>query len=317
MKFFPIFLASSLLILTGCDSDGTVVEAPAGLLSEATPVESTGIPVGTSTPILIQLMFAGATFVAVDDPDANPESGDGVLSFTEDTVTWTRPDLVEVGTYTDTGDSVLVASFPDRDISFEENGFNLIWDSRSYLRAGNSLFDSQESLVTFFDGTTFNTIEAVASGVSQTADQAVANRSLQFDGNEVTLLEDGAVSVGTYTNVDGKSFTVNFPDNELLVVVLNRNMLVADSVIYNRDLFNQFDSQETLVEFLDGTFFRSTSLQSIGETSPGVTGVGFWSVDFAGDTFTWAFEGVAEAGTVSYLDTNRFTAILALSLIHI
>ena len=35
--------------------------------------------------------------------------------------------------------------------------------------------------------------------------------------------------------------------------------------------------------------------------------LGYWFVDFVGDTFTWTYEDVAEAGTVSFIDTNRFS----------
>ena len=82
-------------------------------------------------------------------------------------------------------------------------------------------------------------------------------------------------------------------------------------MVYEKDLSNQFDSQETLIEFLDGASFMSTSLQSLGESSPGISEVGHWFVDFSGDTFTWSNRGIAEAGTVSFIETNRFAATLS------
>lgn len=340
MKFSPIIPALTFLILAGCssNSDITVLD----------PASTEDI----SASEIIQLSFAGATFVAVDELSADPASGEGTVSFTDDTVTWAHSGLVEVGSYSDTGDSVLVASFPDQDIAFEEFGFDLVWDSLSYKRTVGTLFDSQESMVAYLDGTTFNTIGQLDSGELQPAnlaDQAIGNWSLQFDGDEIFWAVGSSASVGTYTYVNDKSFKANFPDREVTVVVLNQEQLVVvnqdqfgvsvsppqcviflgddgsifdectegaapsvnDSVVYHKDLTNQFDSQEALVAFLDGGSFRSTGLRPIGETSPGITAVGYWFVDFTGNTFTWAYEGVSEAGTVSYLDGNTFTAILA------
>lgn len=340
MKFSPIISALTLLILAGCSSDSDIIALdPASTDEEASSQ-------------IVQLTFAGATFVAIDELGADPASGEGIVSFTDDTVTWAHSGLVEVGTYTDNGDSVLVASFPDRDVAFEEFGFDLTWDSLGYKRTVGTLFDSQESMTAYLDGTTFNTISQLDSEEIPPAnltDQAVGNWSLQFDGDVIFWALGSSVSVGTYTYVNNKSFKATFPDREVTVVVLNQEQLVVvnqnqsdvaysidqcviflgddgsiydectagaapsvnDAVVYTKDLSNQFDSQEALIAFLDGASYKSTTLRSVGEISPGLTATGYWFVDFTGNTFTWAYEGISEAGTVSYLDANTFTAILA------
>ena len=312
MRFFPIVPALTLLVLVGCGSGSSTLDT--------TSDESAD---GSSS---LLATFAGATFVAVGTDQANAESASGVgsVSFTNDTVTWTQSEIVfsnsliasqsvivEVGSYVDDGSEELLASFPDRDIAFESDSGNLIWDSLNFRRTEGSQTSSQDSLVEYLDGSTFISTEQFDIVGGQSDGQALSNYVIRFEGDQAFWAERGGIAlVGAVNFVDDSSFTISFVNREITVVALNRNELIIDAVVYEEDLSNQFDSQETLVEFLDGTSFMSTSLQSLGETSPGITELGHWFIDFSGDTFTWSYQGIAEAGTVSFIETNRFAATL-------
>jgi|GEM_PF-3049063 len=313
MRILPIAPALTVLLLASCGGGSSTLD--------------TTLEVGESTPGFLLAQFAGATFVAVatDQADLESASGVGSVSFTNDTVTWTQSEtvlsgslvssqsvIIETGSYDNDGSDELLANFPDRDITFESDSGNLIWDSLSYRRADGSQFATQDNLVEFLDGSTFITTEQFDISGGQSDGQAQFNYSIRFEGDQAFWSERGGiVLIGTVSIVDDSSFTINFLNRDITVVALNRNELVIDAVVYEKDLSNQFDSQETLVEFLDGASFMSTSLQSVGEPSPGVTELGHWFIDFAGDTFTWSYLGIAEAGTVSFFETNRFSATLS------
>ena len=328
MRFMPLMTALSLLVLAGCDSgsssSGDIVDVDTTVI-DTLPAENEGETSGTADLLLFR--FSGATFVAVgaDQPNVDSPSGIGSVSFTSDTVTVTQSEIVladsfvqsqssvtEVGSFVDDFSDELTATFPDRDVPFSSDAGNLIWDSISYRRADGSQFSSQESLVEYLDGSVFTSIEQFDVTGGQSEGQRLTSWVIRFDGDQAFWAErGGVVIVGTISFIDDSTFKVEFANREITVVALNRDNLVIDAVVYEKDLTNQFDSQETLVEFLDGTSFRSTSLQSLGETSPGVTGVGYWFVDFSGDTYNWSFLDIEEAGTISFIDNNRFSAELS------
>ena len=313
MGIFRTVPALTLLVLAGCSGGSST--------PDTTSVEDAG---GLDS---VLLEFSGATFVAVRTDQPNPESASSVgsVSFTNDTVTWTQSELVlsnsqvasqsvivEVGSYVDDGSEELLANFPGRDIAFESDSGNLIWDSLSYRRAEGLPIASQDGLVEFLDGSTFVSTEQFDIVGGQSDNQAMTNYVIRFEGDQAFWAErGGVVLIGTLSFIDESSFSVSFLNREITVVALNRNELAIDGVAYEKDASNQFDSQESLVEFLDGSSFMSTSLQSIGETSPGVTQIGHWFIDFSGNTFTWSYEGIAEAGTISFVETNRFSAALS------
>ena len=328
MRYMPLMTAISLLVLAGCDSgsssSGDIVDVDSTEI-DTLPAENEGETSGTADLLLAR--FSGATFVAVgaDQPNVDSPSGIGSVSFTNDTVTVTRSEIVltgsfvqsqssvtEVGSYVEDFSDELIATFPDRDVPFSSDAGNLIWDSISYRRADGSQFSSQESLVEYLDGSVFTSTEQFDITGGQSEGQPLTSWVIRFDGDQAFWAErGGVVIVGTVSVIDDSTFKVEFVNREITVVALNRNNLVIDAVVYEKDRTIQFDSQETLVEFLDGTSFRSTSLQSLGETSPGVTGVGYWFVDFSGDTYNWSFLDIEEAGTISFVDNNRFSAELS------
>ena len=281
----------------------------------------------SSTPESSLPRFSGATFVAVGSDQANVESPSGIgsVSFGRDTVTRTQSEIelvgsfvqsqssvVEVGTYNDDFSDELVATFPDREVTFSSDAGNLVWDSVFYRRADGSQFNSQESLVDSLDGSIFITTEQFDITGGQDQSQALTNWSIRFEGDQAFWSErGGTVIIGAVSIVDDSSFKIEFANRETTVISLNRNNLVIDAVIYEKDLSNQFDSQETLVEFLDGASFMSTSLQSIGDSSSGTSELGFWFINFSGNTFNWSYLDIEEAGTVSFTETNRFSAELS------
>ena len=313
MRILPIVPALTLFVLAGCSGGSSTLDST--------------LDVGAGNPELLLATFSGGTFVAVatDQVDLESASGVGSVSFTDDTVTWAQSEtvlsnslvisqsvIIETGSYNNDGSDELLADFPDRDIVFESDNGNLIWDSLSYRRADGSQFATQDDLVEFLGDSTFVTTEQFDIAGGQSDDQALFNYVIRFEGDQAFWAERGGiVLIGTVSIVDDSSFTISFVNREITVVALNRNELVIDAVVYEKDLSNQFDSQETLVEFLDGSSFMSTSLQSLGETSPGVTELGHWSIDFTDDTFTWSYLGIAEAGTISFIETNRFSATLS------
>jgi len=296
-------LGLALVLSVGCDS-GTVVNN-----SETTTTGESG---GNSTAA-----FTGATFVSADqlesglDARGNTVLGNWTVSFTTDEVTWSRSDVTEVGSYSSTGSSNRVAQFPDRQVNFELDGGDLIWDSLSYRRAAKSLFNSQESLVSYLDGFTFNSVDDFDLGENASGGLAMGPWSVVFDSNEISWRVQDTVSVGTYSYNNEHSFTANFTNNAVTIYVLSDGRLMIDSNIYDKGLASQFDSQESLVAFLDGVSYRSASLQDTGETANGVTSVGYWHIDFTDNTFVWSYQGVSEAGTYTYLDNDNFTAILS------
>lgn len=321
MRFIPIIPALTMLIVVGCDSTSVISNSAE---VDATPIEDTDTGAGDADGILAQ--FSGATFVAVaaDQVNADSTSGVGSVSFTNDAVSWTQSEIVmtgsfvlsqsvvvEAGSYENDGSGELVASFPDRDVTFAADGGNLIWDSLSYRRAVGSQYNSQNSLEAYLDGSTFNTIDQFTAAGDQTDGQAMASRSVRFDGNQAFWAEPArAVLAGTLSFVDESSFTMKFLNREVAVVALDRNEIVIDAVIYEKDLSNQFDSQESLIEFLDNGSFRSTSLQNVGETTLGAA-IGYWFIDFTDDMFTWSYQGISEAGAVSFIGSNRFSAVFS------
>lgn len=313
MRILPIVPALTVLALAGCGSGSS----PSDTILNA---------VDSSSPESLLMPFSGATFVAVASDQTDPASASGVgsVSFTNDTVTWTQSELVfanslvasqsiiiENGTYDNDGSDELIANFPDRDIAFESDAGNLIWDSLSYRRAGGVRFTSQDDLVEFLDGSTFISAEQFDIVGGQDDGQALFDYNIRFEGDQAFWAERGGVVIsGTASMVDDSSFKVSFLNREITVVALDREQLVIDAVVYEKDLSNQFDSQESLIELLDGASYQSTSLQSLGESSPGISELGFWTIDFTGDMFTWSYLGMAEAGTISFVETNRFSATL-------
>ena len=241
MRFIPLITTISLLILAGCDSgssSGDIIEVDSTVI-DTLPTENEGETSGTADLLLAR--FSGATFVAVgaDQPNVESPSGIGSVSFTNDTVTVTRSEIVltgsfvqsqssvsEVGSYEDGFSDELIATFPDRDVPFSSDAGNLIWDSISYRRADGSQFSSQESLVEYLDGSVFTSTEQFDITGGQSEGQPLTSWVIRFDGDQAFWAErGGVVIVGTVSVIDDSTFKVEFVNREITVVALNRNNL--------------------------------------------------------------------------------------------
>ena len=302
-----IYSLISLLALAGCDgsSNGSSNSGISGTngntaTDEASNISPDSAPDECSADVLLD-QFAGVTFVSADlleDSDRGLTPSHWLVNFTNDTVTWTQSELSELGTFPFAAGSSREASFSDRDISFSSTGNDLIWDSQTYYRFSSPQFDSMETLIANFDGTTFNSVEA-------------DNVSVRFEGNQLFISELDTVRVGTYSFIDNQSFNTDFGTSNVTAYPLSNDRLLVDSLLYERDFSNLFDSQASLVAFLDGTSYRSADLRPIGDPVDGVASIGHWTIDFTENTFVLSAQNGEEAGTVVFLSANAFTAIFA------
>ena len=129
MKLYSILLG--VVISAGCDSDSAIQITD---LSPAQESNGSEIPTGGSGQE-IMAAFSEAAFASVD-PLAGTQAVDGEtelsswrVTFTADTVTWAQNDVLEVGSYSRTDESTMLAQFANREIAFEADGGNLIRDS--------------------------------------------------------------------------------------------------------------------------------------------------------------------------------------------
>ena len=171
---------------------------------------------------------------------------------------------------------------------------------RDSQRATSDQFDSQQSLINSLDGSIYSTVGRFDLGENASGQQVVGQWSILFTGNQLEWAIQDTVIVGTYTFIDGSTFRANFLANEITVVVINNDQLVIDSVLYQREVDSQPDSQQSLLSYLDGTSYRSASRLAINQDME------YWYLDFTQNTFSWSHNGIQEVGTYSYL-----------SLIHI
>ena len=291
-----LFWGIPLITLIGCNSsDSDVIETS----SDETIAETTETI--ESAPELTVDQFAGATFVSADileSTDRGLTPSHWTLSFTNDMVSWTQSELVELGTFEFAAGSSRLAEFAERDIAFSSSGNDLLWDSQIYYRISSSLFDSQETLIANFDGTNYNNVEN-------------DELSVRFERDQLFIQQQNTIDLGTYSFIDNTRFNINIANQNTPAYSLFSDRLLLNSTLYERDFSNLFDSQESLVEFLDGTTYRSASLQQTGEAVDGMASIGFWFISFTDNTFMLSTQNGDEAGTVDFLSGNSFTAIFA------
>lgn len=310
---------SVLLIVlgTGCGG-GTSV--PNDTIQAGTPNnESIDAGNGDNRPANSQELiakYAGATFVSVDTLEVGPTAtgvamGNWLVRFNTDTVEWQYSDVVEVGTYSVDETTGPVAEFNGREVPFSGNGTSLTWDSRTYMRLAPSQFDSQESLVNYFDGLIYVSVEELDIGETATGELAMGRWSLRFDGNELTHQIQDTLQRATYTFVNGSAFNINTGATSNLAYVLTGDQLLVNSVIYEKSSISGFESQQALVNYLNGNTYQSAGLQQADTATDGVVAVGHWYLNFVGNTFTWDRTDTQEAGTYQLLGDTSFTATLA------
>lgn len=309
MRFTPIILTFTLFTAIGCSSDSAELLGNTESTQDSTL--STTNTTGTTTGIVA--FFNGATFVIADQPtvvetpNEATQTDNWSVSFTSNTVTWNQSGVITEGTYSEIDGTNSVATFADREIDFTKDGSNIIWNSISYSRTAISLFDSQESLEAYFNGSRYKFL----GGENESGEPVMGNWSVLFNNDEFSWATQDTIELGTYSYVDGSSFKVSFSNRDISVHVLDNNELVLDSAIYAKVLTDQFVSQDTLVAFLDGASYQSVELKNVGESANGTTALGYWFIDFTVDTFSWTYEGVAEAGYYQYVDNLNLTAIFS------
>lgn len=310
MRLIPIFLTLAVFTAMGCSSDSGESLATTDSMQEST-LNTTDTTTG------FVAFFNGATFVITDQaaiveiPNGAIEADNWSVSFTANTVTWNQSGVVTEGTYSETDSTNSVAIFADREIDFKRDGSNIIWNSVSYSRTAISKFNSQESLEAHFNGSRYHSKELFLGGENVSDELVQGNWSIRFNNDEFFWAYQDMIEFGTYSYINGSSFNVSFSNRDITVYVLDNNELVLDSAIYAQVIIDQFDSQDTLVAFLDAASYKSVELQSAGISSNGATAVGYWYIDFTANTFSWTYEDVAEAGTYRYVDSLNLTAVLS------
>jgi hypothetical protein len=296
MKTYSIFALLAMTFTAGCSDR-----------SESTLIDS------TSGSIVAQ--FAGASFVSVITSSIGSNQAgvrtapNQVLTFGRDSVISSQSGVTEIGDYAYNDDGTLLAQLPDRTITFSADGGDLIWDSRSFKRAASAQFDSQPSLAAFLDGSTYTSVEQLDVGESAEGELVLGNWSISVIGDQFIYSAQDTVLIGTYSYLDGSSFTINGFQQEISAVVLDQDQLVVDSVTYEKNIIDQFDSQESMVNFLDGKTYKSVSTKPVSSTSDGLTSVGYWFIDFTSNTYSRTLEDGTEAGTVGYINNSSFSAV--------
>lgn len=295
-------LAMTLLILAGCSNNSDTLTTDTN--------SATGV---FNEPEALQAQFSGATFTSIEvlDGVTDVSAGNGVISFAANTVTWSYSNTVETGSYSETNDSSGTAELDGRQIAFNSNGENLVWDSKNYYRAATAQFDSQSSLVAYLDGKKYQTIEEVLVGERPDGAMAFGHARIQFDDDEALIEVTDILYEAPYTYVNGSSFLVSSVNFNATITILDDDRLVYNSTLYEQYFTTQFVSEETLLSFLDGTSYRSVEQLSIGESGTGITTLGHWFVDFTQNTFTWSYQDVSEVGTVEFTQDDSFDITLS------
>lgn len=309
----------TFLIAAGCG--GTTVantNYPDSGKSTKTDIGAESVPmVGNKARPSLMKKLVGATFVSLEtlevgeSVDGSPLLGNWTVSFDTDTVIWNNSDVAEVGTYSFDNNGNAIASISGTQFIFSSDGTTLNWDSRSYRRLERPLFDSQESLEAYLDGSRYESVETFDLGENASGDLAMGRWAAVFEGNRAVLAIQDTLEAGTYSFRSGSSFNIDFFGGQSTVYALTGDQLLIDSVLYEKTSISQFNSQQTLVDYLDGSSYKSAELRPVGELANGSIAHGSWFLSFTSDTFVWDFSDVSAAGTYSFNDESSFTAIFA------
>lgn len=307
MKIAFALFVYMIILISGCDGGS-------GVSISSTDTQNSDDTIAQQDLIA---KYAGATFISEETLEVGETAtgdlamGNWSVRFTADTVSWNHSDVVEVGTYGFDNNSNMVATISGREIPFSGDGTSMLWDSRTYLRLDNSLFDSQESLVSHYDGATYTSVEELDIGENAQGELVMGRWSVRFEGDELELHVQDTVQRGAYTYLNDSAFSIDIGSPATRAYVLFGDRLLVNSVVYEIDSIGLFDSQETLIAYLDGTSYQSAGLEQVGPEVDGTVAVGHWYLHFTSDTFTWDHLNVQEAGTYSFLTEDSFTAILA------
>lgn len=297
-------LPAIIILLAGCGGESSI--------SRDNPAEQTQIDENTD----LLSYFEGKTFKSVDklevgeNASGDPVMGNWLISFTGNTVTWAHSDIVSVGTFSSDGDSHFTASFSGNEKPFQAINNTIIWDSLQYDPVDASGFYSQETLVNYLDGSTYNSIHQLDLGEISTGELAMGNWSLKFNRDVLTWQHQDVLQTGTYAyNDNNSSFVANFSGSEYVIDVAG-DELTMNSVVYQKAPLQLFDSQESLEAYMFDSTFESSGLQITGvDDAEGIASLGYWSMEFNSDSIIWWAGGDTLAiGSYTYRDSSTFTA---------
>ncbi len=100
------------------------------------------------------------------------------------------------------------------------------------------------------------------------------------------------------------------PVNILLALALfiitscdSKSIQITGDDLTNSQSEITIDSQQALVNFLDGSSYRTVEKHETGRGGS----TGYWTITFTGDTFIWDYSDVRGSGNVSFLDSTSFS----------
>jgi len=262
----PAILSVAILLFTGCssglknipavskDTDAVSVtnqtETAQAATAQATTTEA-------ATDESLAGILAGATYVSIDPlnsdrtPINTPPTTSRTLSFTSTAVTHNKIDGNTVGSFSNVNDSEWIANFASGSVKFRADADTIVWDGVTYQRVATSQFNSQQSLIRYFNGSTYTTLGQFDVGENAFGQRALGQWSVQFADDQIVWSVQDTVSVGRYSFIDGSSFTIEAPFDELTAFVLNDDQLVIDSIVYQKEAGNLPDSNRTLTASLN------------------------------------------------------------------
>ena len=158
--------------------------------------------------------------------------GNWSLRFNGAEVDWRVQDTVQAGTYSYTNGSSFTINFYNQSMTvYVLTGDQILVNSRVYEKDFSNLFNSQERLVAFLDGSTYKS--AGLQQLGQTGDDTVAvgHWELNFSDDMFTWSYSDVVEFGNYNYLSANRFTAVFHDREYLIEV-ERGDIIWDGIRY-------------------------------------------------------------------------------------
>ena len=113
------------------------------------------------------------------------------------------------------------------------------------------------------------------------------------------------METGTFSISESADGIATF-DSGSINFSIDGDHIVWNSLTYQRVATSQFNSQQSLTDFLDGSAFNTVDLFDIGENAFGGLAMGHWSVRFDGDNIIWSVQDTVRIGTYSFIDSSSF-----------
>ena len=168
--------------------------------------------------------------------------------------------------------------------------------------AESAVVNAQETLQAQFSGATFASIDVI-DGVS---DENAGDGVVSFTADMVTWAHSNSVETGSYSNNSDSGGTAEFDDRQIAFSADGGN-LVWDSKNYHRGATAQFDSQSSLVAYLDGTTYKTVEESLIGETEDGSSAYGHSSIWFDDDEAEIQDADAVLVASYTYINGSSFS----------